>query len=224
MNLRREADEHAGERRQRPGDDPREAHHPLDLDAAHLRERRTLRHRAHRHAGTAPRQEHVQADHGRQGQAADEDLIREHAHSRQHLRRHLQFARVVARLVSPDQDDQVAHHERGPERREDHREGMSAAASQPPEHERVDGPRGEPGQYGRDERGGDQLPAERERTRRRAGSGERDDDQREVGAPREELGVREVREAHDAERERHADRAERDDGAGQDPVGERLHC
>jgi len=45
-------------------------------------------------------------------------------------------------------------------------------------------------------------------------AGERDDDQRDVGAPREELGMREVREPHDPERERHADRAERDDGAG----------
>src|SRR3989442_1727460 len=34
--------------------------------------------------------------------------------------------------------------------------------------------------------------------------------------------MREVREAHDLERERHADRAERDDGAGEDAVGERL--
>ena len=138
------------------------------------------------------------------------------------LHRHLQLARVVVRLVPPDEHDQVAHDERGPERGEDHRERQGAPASQPPEHERVDGPRGESGQDGRDERGGEQLPAERERPGGRAGPGERDDDQRDVGAPREELGVREVREAHDPERERHPDGAERDDGAGEDAVGERL--
>src|SRR5215510_2434240 len=43
-----------------------------------------------------------------------------------------------------------------------------------------------------------------------------------VGAPREQLGMREVREAHDSEREGHADRAECDDGAGEDAVGQRL--
>src|SRR5256885_13241606 len=61
--------------------------------------------------------------------------------------------------------------------------------SEPPKHEHVDRPCGEPGQDGRDERGGQQLPAERERAGGRAGPGERDDDQRDVGAPREELGV-----------------------------------
>jgi hypothetical protein len=164
----------------------------------------------------------VQCDHGRQGQAEDEDLIRQHAHAGQELHRHLQLVRVVARLVPPDEHDQVAHDERGAERGEDHRERHGAPAPEPAEHERVDAPRGEPGQRRRDQRGGEQLPAERERARGRAGAGERDDDQRDVGAPREELGVREVREAHDPERERHPDRAERNDGAGEDAVGERL--
>ena len=65
----------------------------------------------------------MERDHDRQGQPENEDLIRQHAHAGQQLHRELELARVVVRLVSPDEDDQVTHDERGPERGEDHREG-----------------------------------------------------------------------------------------------------
>ncbi len=222
VDLRRQAEEDAGHGGETAGEEPGPAHHAFDLHAADLRQRRALGHGAHRHAGAAVGEVEVQRHHDHAGEPEDEDLVRQHADAGQNLDRDLQFAGVEVGAVAPDQHDQVPHHQRRAEGGEDHRQVVRARMAKAAEDEDVD----EPGEPAREDAGDqhrrDQLPAEGEGPRRRARPGEGDDDQRQIAAPGHQLRMGEIGEAQNLQPERDADRAQRDDRARQDPVGDGL--
>ena len=99
--------------------------------------------------------------------------------------------------------------------------------AQAAEEQRVDQQRQAAVQRDGDQRRDRQRPAEGERAdRRRQAAGKRaeraGDDQREIGAPGDELAMREIGEAQDRIGERDADRAEPDHRAGDQAVHQRL--
>ena len=171
------------------------------------------------------------ADDQRRREAEHEELVRRDAQAAEHVARHepdrdLDLAAVVFGHRAVDELEQVAQHQGGAEARHDERDRVAAPA-QPPEQEPVDerapappsrappptsaaisGQPKENGPSGAMGPGTAAMPSER-----RPG---------EIGAPGQELAMGEIGEAQDRIDERDADRAERDDGADHEAVGEEL--
>ena len=129
----------------------------------------------------------MQADDDRQRERKYEDLVRQHANPGQQLDAHLQLARVEMRAVSPEEHDDIAHHQRRAECGEHHRQRMRAAPAQVAEHEVIDPPGDESSGRCGEKRGGDKLPAEGQRPRRRARPRECNEHQCKVRAPGQQL-------------------------------------
>jgi hypothetical protein len=159
--------------------------------------------------------------------AEAEQLVRRGAQAAAEADRDLQVVGVVGRIGGEDEFEQVAQGEGGAEAGHDKDDDGAAPVAQRAEKAGID-EQGEPRrQRNRDDGGQRQRPSEGERPDGCGKPGREiaeraADRESEIGAPGDELPMREIREAQDGIRQSHADRAEPDHRARDQPVHQEL--
>ena len=206
---------------------PDDADHMAHLDADDAGKLRVLADGAHRAADRGAGQQQMHGDHQHDRDGQRQQLVGRCPEAAAERQRDLQRLGEIGRLRGEDEFEQAAQRERGAKARHHHDDDRAAPVAQAAEQQQVD-QKGKPaGQRDSDKGGDGQRPAERERAdrdkqRSRCRAERAGDRQGEIGAPGEEFAMREIGEAQDRIGQRHADGAEPDHRAADEPVHQRL--